>query len=357
MKDDHRNRSIPRRVLRRSLVASARQVLRRLPFEYLYELRHLASEVAGGGQQSDAKVTLTIGAVDFDLWLSAGLAPESCKTYTDMQATGAVHEAALVRCLQCVLARESAPVFVDIGSYVGYYACYVSGYVADRRSVYAVESNDAHCDCIRRAVQENGYHNLKVLNSILSDRAESLTVYKESVADGTHLASLVDLERHEQSRREIILRDGVRRQAETFDDLCTRETIRPTIVKIDVRGSEGKVLGGSTHTLKNSVRYVFLEMHPEEMLMQYSPGYTRQSILELLTASGFRCYLIAGFRGTKRSPEAKRLRNTGELTYLPIDMRQFDTIFFDRNLTDLFVLAAKQDINIMSLDCFAGGTA
>ena len=345
------------RVFRKVLRAAITQVLRRVPYEYRYHLQNLISElISDRPQQSDTRVHLTVGAVQFNLWLWAGLGPAGYKTYVDMQITGDVYEAPMVRCLQCILDLESEPVFVDVGSYVGYFASYVSGYVTDSRPVYAVESNDEYCSCIRRATQDNGYHNLKVLNTVLSDHNESLVVYKESVADRDHLADLTGLAHHEDVRRRQMIRDGNRSVATTFDSLCAQEIIRPTILKIDVHGAEGKVLGGSTHVLENYVRYVLLEMHPEEMHTQFSPGYTRRSIVEILIDSGFRCYLISPFRTTERSPEMKRLLNTGKLACLTIDMQQFDTIFFDRNNTDLFVFAAKQDIDIMSLDCFAGGT-
>ena len=335
----------------KEIIGLVKRVLPFVPVKYLRIFGDCISDVIGADAKTDCSVELSIGDVSFSLWVSAELSAAGRNTYLTMNRTGDVYELAMVTCLQSILDQKVEPVFMDVGAYAGYYACYAAAYKADRSSVYAVESNREHCQNIRRSIGENDFKKVTVLNAVLSDRQESLTVYKESVADEGHLKELTGLDRNEVARREDILREGVRHQSQTLDGLCEQEAISPTVLKIDVRGAEGKVLAGASRILAKYLDYVLLEIHPEEMLMQYSPGHTRRSIIEALNDAGFNCYLVSGFRTTRRSPEYKRLLTNGELSCHFIDMGKYDTLFFDRNVTDVFVLASKRNIDITSLGC------
>ena len=335
----------------KEIIGLVKRVLPFVPVKYLRIFGDCISDVIGADAKTDCSVELSIGDVSFSLWVSAELSAAGRNTYLTMNRTGDVYELAMVTCLQSILDQKLEPVFMDVGAYAGYYACYAAAYKADRSSVYAVESNREHCQNIRRSIGENDFKKVTVLNAVLSDRQESLTVYKESVADEGHLKELTGLDRNEVARREDILREGVRHQSQTLDGLCEQEAISPTVLKIDVRGAEGKVLAGASRILAKYLDYVLLEIHPEEMLMQYSPGHTRRSIIEALNDAGFNCYLVSGFRTTRRSPEYKRLLTNGELSCHFIDMGKYDTLFFDRNVTDVFVLASKRNIDITSLGC------
>tara|TARA_B100000029_G_scaffold434155_1_gene447356 strand:- start:48 stop:1082 length:1035 start_codon:yes stop_codon:yes gene_type:complete len=340
----------------KEIIGLVKKVLPFVPIKYLRIVGDCISDVLNADRQTDCSVELSIGNVGFSLWLSAELSAAGRNTYLNMNRTGDVYELAMVTCLQSILDQKQEPVFVDIGAYAGYYACYAAAYKADRSPVYAIESNRDHCQNIRRSIGENGYKNVTVLNAVLSDQEELLTVYMESVADEAHLKGFADLERNEVARRESILRDGIRHRSQTLDGLCEQEAISPTVLKIDVRGAEGKVLAGASRILANCLDYVLLEIHPEEMLAQYSPGHTRRSIIRALTDAGFNCYLVGGFRTTRRSPEYKRLLKNGELSCHHIDMERYDTLFFDRNSSDVFVLASNRNIDILSLRCFSNVT-
>jgi len=340
----------------REVIGFIKKLLPVVPIKYLRIFGDCISEVVDAESQTDHSVELSIGNAAFRLWVSAGLSAAGRNTYLNMHRTGDVYELAMVTCLQSILDHESEPVFMDVGAYAGYYSCYAAAYNTDQWPVYAVESNSGHCQNIRRSIVENDYKNVSVFNTVLSDQEELLTVYKESVADEAHLKRLSNLDRDEAARLQQLLHDGVRHRSQTLDGLCETETICPTVLKVDVRGAEGKVLAGASRILAKCLKYVLLEVHPEEMLMQYSPGHTRRSIIEALNDAGFNCYLVAGFRTTRRSPEYKRLRANGELSFHFIDMEQYDTLFFDRNVTDVFIFASKKNIDVSSLDCFRGTT-
>ena len=46
------------------------------------------------------------------------------------------------------------------------------------------------------------------------------------------------------------------------------------------------------------------------------------------------------------------LNNTSKLKYLKIEKDLTASVLYDRNFSDIFILAIKKEINITSLDCF-----
>jgi FkbM family methyltransferase len=275
--------------------------------------------------------TQRIGPVEFKLWIQGGHVSAQ-KTYGDLEKTKGVYEELMVRCVTDAL--DGFPggeaVFVDVGAFMGYYACYVARYLKDRVPVYAVESNPDYCETVRRSVQENGFKNLQVFDAVLSDKEEVLHVLKETVsyedaAGGKELATI------------------------TMDQLCAREHIHPTILKVDVHGAEGKVLGGSRAILNDSVRCVLFEVHPDDYLEKYSAGYTRRDVLGILEECGFKNYLIGGFR-YDRSPERKLFLETGRIHHILITEDNKDLLFFDRH-SDLFIFSVR-DFDLEQCRCF-----
>lgn len=208
---------------------------------------------------------------------------------------------------------------MDIGAFMGYYACYVSSYLKDKFPVYAVESNPDYCKFIRHSARENGFLNLEVYQAALSDKEDILSVYKESVTKDNP--------------------KGKKIKSITLDNLCRQNAVKPDILKIDVDGSEGKVLRGARNILRESVKFIILELHPDDLLERCSGSITRQDILSILEESGFKNYLIGGFR-YKRSPEKKTFDETGRVSYLEITRENKEIVFYDR-FVDLFIFSLK----------------
>lgn len=261
-----------------------------------------------------------IGKVAFKLWIAGGDAGAQM-TYSDVRSArkGGAYEEIMVECLSRILSFFPSPSFMDIGAFMGYYANFVSGFFNDKFTVYAVESNGEYCECVKKSAAINGFKNLKIYEAVLSDKQESLVVNKLTVTTDNP--------------------QGVRKISVTLDDLCRKEGIRPNILKVDVHGAEGKVLGGAQRILRENVNFVLFELHPDDYLAKYSPGYKRIDILNNLSKNGFRNYLIGGFRYS-RSPEREIYRKTGEIIFMEIVPENHKMLFFDRHV-DLFVLSMR----------------
>ena len=135
----------------------------------------------------------------------------------------------MLACLTRSTSAAPTSRFMDIGAHLGYYACYVSALFAGREEVYAVESNPLYAKAAREGARLNGFTRMRVFQVALSDRVEPVkientTVSHNSVTDNATMAL-------------------------TLNSLCKREQLRPTIVKMDVHGAEGKIVLGARSVL------------------------------------------------------------------------------------------------------------
>ena len=128
------------------------------------------------------------------------------------------------------------------------------------------------------------------------------------------------------------------RTAITLDELCRRELLEPAIVKVDVHGSEGKVLMGMRETLARSVQYLLLELHPKEVVREYSGQIGWDDILGLLWSLGFHVFHVAGHRYRARDDLRRSLEDG--FAYRRVEERTAELLLFDRPL-DVFLLCTR----------------
>jgi FkbM family methyltransferase len=216
---------------------------------------------------------------------------------------------------------------MDVGAYLGYYACYVSALLDGRQDVYAVESNAVYSNALCESARINGFSRLKVFQAPLSDRIESVSIEKDTVRHDANLG------------REML--------TTTLDELCQTENLSPTIIKIDVHGAEGKVVLGMRKTLAQ-IECLLLEMHSLPLLQAFSPGVTRSAMLDALEEAGLTLYYVAGHSISNQfAPDFKELLAGRAYSYRRLDGATRDLLLFDRT-RDEFVLAIRRD-NIESI--------
>ena len=211
---------------------------------------------------------------------------------------------------------------MDIGAFLGYYACYASALFGGRQEVYAIESNPLFANAIRESARVNGFSQLRVFQAALSDRVEPVSVQGLTT-------------RHDANSRDATI---------TLDDLCDREHLRPTIIKMDVHGAEGKIVLGMRDTLAE-VECMLLEMHNLPYMQEYSPGVTRTVMLDALEDAGLTLYYVAGHHAFAREEFAcsfQELLAGSAYSYRKLDRQARDLLLFDR-WGDEFVLALRHD--------------
>jgi FkbM family methyltransferase len=243
---------------------------------------------------------------------------DAWKSYRALSERGKVYEPIMLACLTRVLQRTATPRFMDIGAFLGYYACYVSAFLDSRHEVHAIESNPLFADAIRESARANGFSQLRVFQAALSDRIERVSVEGLTVSQD----------------------DNSRCTTTTLDELCDREHLRPTIIKMDVHGAEGKIVLGMRKTLAE-VEYLLLEMHNLPYLQDYSPGVTRTAMLDVLEDAGLTLYYVAGHHAwEKLLPDLQELLAGRGYSYRKLDRQARDLLLFDRR-EDEFVLALR----------------
>lgn len=227
-----------------------------------------------------------------------------------------VYEMVMIESLTRILRSVGQEDFVDVGAFVGHYACYAAALRADSGNTYAIEANAYQFESLQRSIQLNGFSNLRAFNVILSDRVEQAVPYEMSVRFGRG--------------------EGV--PTMTLDDLCAREGIRPKVVKIDVHGSEGRVLGGMRRTMCDSVAFILLELHTEAALEYYS-AMQGEEVRALLERAGFHLFYVPGHR-LKGTPALARSLAREGIPYVLLNSDSQRALLLDRR-EDVFLIASR----------------
>ncbi|MCG6872597.1 MAG: FkbM family methyltransferase [Gammaproteobacteria bacterium] len=225
----------------------------------------------------------------------------------------------MTRCVTALWNGSPAGLFLDLGAFLGIYACQVAASNQTSGRIVAVESNPAYCRSIEMSVRLNGFSNVEVINAVASNDIHPVIVRDNTVTTSD--------EAHGNAH------------TTTIDRLCQERSLAPTLVKVDVHGTEGIVLQGMREILRQHVRFLLLESHSYRYLDRYSPGVTREEILELLIEAGFALFHVAGHRLHADDKQRACVRN-GELAYRPIPPESPRQALFDR-MDELFILAAK----------------
>jgi len=240
--------------------------------------------------------------------------PPTENPYFRRSQLGHLYEPTMTYCLAQILAGEADPRFLDVGSRMGYYASFVAAFTGDGRRVLAVEADPAYAVRTARSCAATGYPEVSVHNAILADAEQPVAIDgRMGVIYGGSSEGLTT--------------------AATADALCAKEGFAPTIVKMDVHGSEGKVLMGMETVLREHVRWLLLEVHDAFLLDRYSPGISRSRILRFLEDLGFSLFHVAA-----EVVPYPFVRDEG-FTYRPLEAASQE-LFFDRGGV-VFVLASK----------------
>ncbi len=299
------------------------RVLGRISPKAVYFLDQISKDLAGEIKRNPCvtanEVCLTVDGIEFKLDISEAAVSVKAE-YNSLAVMKVVYEPVMTKCLTQILNRIERPIFMDLGSYMGYYACYVAALQCDKEKVYAVESNPAYCESIRRSISLNNFSNIEIYNTVLSNTVEKVDIKNETVNFGKAGESGTT--------------------TTTLDELCSKESLQPNVIKMDVHGTEGKILFGMERLMKGSLQFMLLELHPYHYLEKYSPGITRTDILAFADKLGFNIFYIAGHR-IATSQKSRECIRTGRFAYRRIQPDTNDPLLFDRQ-GEIFLLLSKE---------------
>jgi FkbM family methyltransferase len=186
-------------------------------------------------------------------------------------APGQIYEPATTALLSRLLA-DGAPTFLDVGAHYGYFTC-LAGRLNPRATVLAFEPGARHHPVLEANIALNGL-SAEALAMGLSD-TEGRVPFRDRTqnVDATAADETVAMT--------------------TGDALLAARGLRADVVKVDVHGAEGLVLGGLTRTLAEDVTAVLVEIHAAHLL---AGGYDHARIIGLLEAAGLTLHECESFR-------------------------------------------------------------
>jgi FkbM family methyltransferase len=141
---------------------------------------------------------------------------------------------------------------LDVGANVGAYTLMFAMWVGEGGRVYAFEpAPDARAG-LRTHVALNGLDaRVEIVESAMSSSAGSapFALHPSGGASSLSLSSVADA-------FHVVV------DTDTIDNFCRTRALSPSVIKIDVEGSELDVLKGARHTLALPGMHAFVEFHP-----------------------------------------------------------------------------------------------
>lgn len=186
------------------------------------------------------------------------------------------YEPAVMVLLKRLLAGREPCGFLDIGAHHGYFTAYVAA-LNGQCEIHAFEPGPEFVPVLRRNIELN-HIQARIHEVALSDEAGETEFARRSMmkpqpGSTCHTVKTIPL-------------DALRQQ----------EPMRADLVKIDVHGSEGKVLRGMRRTLAEDVNHLLLELHPQAMLVDA----TVRHVVDAMREAGLELFEMEQFR---RAPE------------------------------------------------------
>jgi len=144
--------------------------------------------------------------------------------------------------------------FIDVGANVGLTLCWLKLLEPDRAWI-GFEPSPTACTCIREVIRLNDFHNARLIEAGLSDRAGRFTLHAASGTDSS--ATMLEVARtaEQDHAHEVDVLDGA-----ALSDSELRDKVG--IVKIDVEGMELEVVRGLRAVLKRDRPLLLLEILP-----------------------------------------------------------------------------------------------
>jgi FkbM family methyltransferase len=147
--------------------------------------------------------------------------------------------------------RRGATV-LDVGANVGAYTLMFATWVGENGRVFAFEPAPDACEGLRTHVRLNGFEGrVTIIEAAVSASVGQAPfgVHPSGGASSLALSSLGDVPQ-------------INVATETIDNVCRAHALIPTVIKIDVEGSELQVLQGARNALALPGIQAFVEFHP-----------------------------------------------------------------------------------------------
>lgn len=188
-------------------------------------------------------------------------------------------------------------VVLDIGANIGFFTRHFGTWVSDGGRVIGIEPEPANCRILRESVVRFGLNTLvEVIEGVATDRIGDAFLEVSDLHPGDHRVG----------------KEGIPVRSYTVDALMEeRRWPHVSLVKIDVQGTEERVLDGARTTLERCRPVIFIEVH-DASLRKFQSSAMR--LLGRLANSGYSLRSVNndGISAPMSPEEAERMLGSSE---------------------------------------------
>lgn len=196
---------------------------------------------------------------------------KSCKTFfdstmtvqlpsgTDVLLTGGkthISEIKLTRYLINNLSEED--VVFDIGAHFGFYSLLANKLISKKGSILSFEPCKAVFEILKK--NTNNFDSIQIHNLAISN-SSGFVIMSEFPPHLSEYNTVIPNIYKEESWYQKTIQHKSKVKSMTLDDFIKREEITPTIIKLDVEGSELNIIKGSKYLLKSYSPVLIVEHH------------------------------------------------------------------------------------------------
>lgn len=165
-------------------------------------------------------------------------------------------------------------IIVNIGAHIGYFSLMAALKVGNGGHVFAFEPAPVNFHLLLKNIKLNKFKNITAIRLAILDKKKKTNLYFSDTNTGDHRVF------NSGDHRKYIEVDAV-----SLDEFFDKRNKNINFIKIDVQGSEIKVLEGMKEILKKKNLKMYVEFWPYGLTMN---GDNPKQLLDLLLENGFK---------------------------------------------------------------------
>ena len=171
-------------------------------------------------------------------------------------------------------------IVIDVGANIGYYTLIFAQLVGSSGKVFAFEPEPKNFEILKKNIEINNYQNIVAEQKIVSDKSGIVKLF---IAEHGIVGHRINQEKSSQKFIEV--------ESIILDNYIKKLNLDNKInfIKIDVEGSEPKVLEGTKEIIQKSNQLKIFTEFNREVVKEY--GIEPKEMIDLFYRNGFKIYL------------------------------------------------------------------
>ena len=171
-------------------------------------------------------------------------------------------------------------IVIDVGANIGYYTLIFAQLVGSSGKVFAFEPESKNFEILKKNIEINNYPNIVAEQKIVSDKSGIVKLF---IAEHGIVGHRINQEKSSQKFIEV--------ESIILDNYIKKLNLDNKInfIKIDVEGSEPKVLEGAKEIMQKSNQLKIFTEFNREAVEEY--GIEPKEMIDLFYRNGFKIYL------------------------------------------------------------------